>query len=316
MVAGLSVVTDFIFQLTIFIPCLIFDQIRIKEKRTDVFCCWKQTSASDKPREDLVRKYFNTYFVPFVFKKPTKILTISITLCLVIIGGFSCDKILRGLNQNISLVSGSDLFDYFETLFDYGNAGPPAYVIFNHVNYSDPDNLKEMGLINAELSSLNDTIQSPIYSWVGPFNNFITPDSDWAPDCGSNLASILPFDDQMRAFVKIEIESQCCQKYGICGEQYSLDVVFDDLGRVETTRFRFQHQPLKYQKDFIDALVETRKATDIFAKRLKPLDYASVTTSYDLPSPTKKSMLQSLTHSFKSFAARLTGSDVGDNDND
>lgn len=80
----------------------------------------------------------------------------------------------------------------------------------------------------------------------------------------------------MRLFVQIEVESECCQKYGICGEQYSLDVVFDDLGRVETTRFRFQHTPLKYQKDFIAALVETRKATDIYATRLKQNEYHTV----------------------------------------
>ena len=61
--------------------------------------------------------------------------------------------------------------------------------------------------------------------------------------------------------------------YGICGEQYSLDVVFDDEGKVETTRFRFQHQPLKSQEDYIAGLVETRKATDIFASKLIPLDY-------------------------------------------
>ena len=60
---------------------------------------------------------------------------------MLIIGSFSCTKLLRGLNQNVSLVSRSDLFDYFDTLYEYGNAGPPAYVIFNHVNYSDPENL-------------------------------------------------------------------------------------------------------------------------------------------------------------------------------
>lgn len=52
----------------------------------------------------------------------------------------------------------------------------------------------------------------------------------------------------MRAFIKIGIDSKCCQMYGICGEQYSLDIVFNDLGKVETTRFRFMHQPLKSQK--------------------------------------------------------------------
>lgn len=105
-----------------------------------------------------MRKYFNKYYVPFVFKKTTKVLTIAITVCLVTIGIFSTQKLLRGLNQNVSLVSGSDIFDYFETLFTYGNAGPPGYVIFNNVNYTNEENLKQMELINAELSALNNTI--------------------------------------------------------------------------------------------------------------------------------------------------------------
>lgn len=268
LVAGLSVITDFFFQLTIFLPALVLDQARINAKRVDVFCCLKDTSAPDKPRPDIIRKWFNANFVPFVFRKSTKILTLVLTVCLVVIGSFSCSKLLRGLNQNVSLVSGSDIFDYFDVLFDYGNAGPPAYVIFNNVNYSDPDNLAQMELIDAELAALNDTIQSPVYSWVTPFKSFIAG-GVWSDACGSEAAAPLPFDDQMRMFVQLEVDSECCQKYGICGEQYSLDVVFDDLGRVETTRFRFQHTPLKYQKDFIAALVETRKATDVYTARLR-----------------------------------------------
>jgi hypothetical protein len=52
-----------------------------------------------------------------------------------------------------------------------------------------------MELIDAELAGLNDTIQSPIYSWVSPFKNFIAGEGVWAQDCNSELASILPFDD-------------------------------------------------------------------------------------------------------------------------
>lgn len=141
LVAGLAVITDFLFQLTIFLPALVLDQKRIAAKRVDIFCCFKDSNAPDKPRQDIIRKWFNKNFVPFVFRKTTKILTLAITVCLLVIGGFSCVKLMRGLNQNVTLVGGSDIFDYFEVLFDYGNAGPPAYVIFNNVNYSDPDNL-------------------------------------------------------------------------------------------------------------------------------------------------------------------------------
>lgn len=103
-------------------------------------------------------------------------------------------------------MANSDLFDYFNTLFYYGNAGPPGYVIFKNVNYTDPDNLAQMELIDAELAALNNTIQSPIYSWVTPFKNFVTG-GVWSDACNSNEAAFLPFDDQMRMFRSIKVES-------------------------------------------------------------------------------------------------------------
>lgn len=66
-----------------------------------------------------------------------------------------------------------------------------------------------MELINAELSALNDTIQSPIYSWVTPFKSF-TAGGVWSDACGSKPAQTLPFDDQMKLFVQIKVESECC----------------------------------------------------------------------------------------------------------
>ena len=97
----------------------------------------------------------------------------GITVCLVIIGGMSCDKLVLGLNQNVSLVEGSDTYDYFETLYLYGEAGPPAYIVFKDVDYTNTDNLSNMNLIASQLATLNDTVLAPIYSWVGPFQNFI-----------------------------------------------------------------------------------------------------------------------------------------------
>jgi hypothetical protein len=55
---------------------------------------------------------------------------------LIVISACSCVKLQLGLNQNVSLVAGSDTFNYFEVLFDYGNAGPPGYLVFKNVNYT------------------------------------------------------------------------------------------------------------------------------------------------------------------------------------
>lgn len=52
-----------------------------------------------------------------------------ISCCLITIGYMSCSQILLGLNQNVSLVENSDTYDYFETLYTYGDAGPPAYLV-------------------------------------------------------------------------------------------------------------------------------------------------------------------------------------------
>ena len=243
MVAGIAVLTDFVYQITIFLPALYFDRIRIQENRCDVFCCVR--ASKRKPvRQDFIRTLFNNYYVPWVFQKPAKIMAIVTTLGLIVIGCFSAVKITRGLNQNVSLVSHSDIYDYFDTLQAYGDAGPPGYVVFNNVDYQNQTNLEEMELIDAELAALNNTILSPIYSWVTPFKNFLS-DGEQKEACGSEAAWKLSFDDQVRAFTQIKVTSECCQKYGICGEQYSLDIVFNDEGKVQTTRFRFMHKPMK-----------------------------------------------------------------------
>ena len=77
----------------------------------------------------------------------------------------------------------------------------------------------------------------PVYSWVSPFQNYISA-GDWNEACGTENMG-LGFNEQMAAFVNIKVESPCCETYGICGEQFSLDVIFDDDNRVVSTRFRF-----------------------------------------------------------------------------
>lgn len=72
-----------------------------------------------------------------LFKKRTMFAVFGTTTFLITIGAFSCKKLLLGLNQNVSLVEYSDTYDYFETLYDYGEAGPPAYLVFKNVDYTN-----------------------------------------------------------------------------------------------------------------------------------------------------------------------------------
>ena len=72
----------------------------------------------------------------------------------------------------------------------------------------------------------------------------------------------------MAKFLQINTTSECCQSFGICGDQFALDVIFDETGIVTTTRFRFQHKLQKSQGDMIKGLVQTRNACDIYSKNL------------------------------------------------
>jgi len=174
LVAGLAVVIDFFLQMTIFVGALAIDNKRIQNDRADLICCCCKVGEPSPRRDECFRPRFQKQCVPVLFNPVVKALVLGITVCMVIIGGMSCDKLLLGLNQNVSLVENSDIYDYFETLYIYGEAGAPAYIVFKDVDYTNSTNLSTMNAIASELASLNDTILPPIYSWVGAFSNFIS----------------------------------------------------------------------------------------------------------------------------------------------
>lgn len=211
LVAGLGVMVDFLLQMTIFVGALAIDQRRIAQNRADLIGCCIKLSEVKPRREEFFRPKFEKYYVPALFHPLSKFAITMSAICLIIIGGMSCDKLLLGLNQNVSLVEYSDTYDYFETLFLYGEAGPPAYLVFKDVDYTNSDNLVQMNLIAAQMASLNDTVLAPVYSWVGVYQNFIQSDQVWSDTCGSKEAANLGFDEQMARFVAIKIESDCCQ---------------------------------------------------------------------------------------------------------
>lgn len=104
------------------------------------------------------------------------------------------------------MITDSDTFDFFNTFNKYGEAGPPAYLVFKNINYTDEENLNTLSDISDGLSQLNDTVVKPVFSWVKSFQQFTT-DGEWSDICGSKEAMNLGFDDAMRKFVQIPIDS-------------------------------------------------------------------------------------------------------------
>lgn len=59
------------------------------------------------------------------------------------------------------------------------------------------------------MATLNGSVISPVYSWVTPFQNYIAGGL-WTEACNSNAVKFLDFDSQVKNFVQIKVESDCC----------------------------------------------------------------------------------------------------------
>lgn len=185
------------------------DGKRIQDNRWDCCFCIKN-SERKPPIKEWLRTIFQKSFVPFVFTPINQMLILGIAAILFIIAVCSCIKMKLGLNQNVGFVENSDPYRFFNVQFDYGEAGPPAYMVFKNVDYTKQENFKTMLDLQVELSGLDKSVITPVYSWVSPFNNFISTSGTWTKQCGSDKAAVLDFNQQMKAFVNVKIESDCC----------------------------------------------------------------------------------------------------------
>ena len=237
LVAALGVLADFLLQITVFVGALTLDTKRIQENRADVLFCIKVRKRT-KPREAVVRSVFSKNFVPWLFKVPSQICVYSFAVIFLALGFTACAKLELGLTQNISFQKEADIYQFFNTFEDIGEIGPPAYLVFKDVDYTNEDNLQTLDNIADGLSQLNETVTGPVYSWIKMFQQYRSI-GEWAEACNSQEAVNLGFDDAMAKFVKIQVESQCCQSFGICGEQFVSDIIFNAEGKVTATRFRF-----------------------------------------------------------------------------
>lgn len=207
LVAAFGVLADFLLQVTFFTAALTLDAKRIRDNRCDILPCIKMKNKT-KPRIAIVRTLFQKYYVPFLFNKKTEIVVYFFSLVFFALGIVACCLLDLGLTQNVSLITGSDTFEFFNTFQEYGEVGPPAYLVFKNVNYTDEDNINTLADISDGLSQLNDTVIKPVYSWVKSFQQFRT-DGEWSDICGSKEAMNLGFDDAMNKFVSIGIDSDC-----------------------------------------------------------------------------------------------------------
>jgi Niemann-Pick C1 protein len=266
--ASIAVLADFFLQITAFVAVIELDHRRRQQRRLDCFPCFDLEEAPKDPKRAIIRWFVTNYYEPVLFHPITKISVLIAFVAIFTLSFASYDKLDLGLTEQVSVVKDGNLYNYFNTYNEFLEVGSIAYVVFKNIDYTNAENLILLDQISDELSQMTDTVQPPVYSWVKTLNSFL---NDQEEECNNLDISQYDFNTQLRLFLAISIDSTCCKKYGICGEQFDTDIIFDDSGNIVTSRFRFQHKALVTQQDYIDALRDTRYVIDQISQKFVPL---------------------------------------------
>lgn len=268
--AAIAVACDYALQLTAFVALLSLDESRKRARRIDCLPCFDVLRMPKEPKRDLVRLFMEKVYAPIIFNPIAQIGLALTFLGIILLSIAGYPHLQLGMDPQVTAIEGSNLYHYFNQYMRWGEAGPIAYVVFKNVNYTNKHNLEILDQMADAIAEIKKTVQPPVYSWVKSFAQYTVDGAAWAYDCNSTDIEFYDFNTQVRMFLQVPIESECCKKYGVCGEQYEKDIIFGPDGNILTSRYRFQHTALITQKQYIDGYKSARNAVENYAKQLVP----------------------------------------------
>jgi uncharacterized membrane protein len=167
-----------------------------------------------------------------------RVVSIVVWLGFLVLSGYAALQMNMGLAQQLAVPADSYMFAYFNQQAALGEAGPPAYIVLQNVNYSDTTDTAKMSLQNlaTQLSTMTEHIVPPVYNWYGDFRSWssiqnieqMSIDGSFTPQFGCPVP-LMPgnfsIGERVEQFLfDIPIDSKCCQKKAHCYAQYGMDV--------------------------------------------------------------------------------------------
>eukprot|EP00057_Strongylocentrotus_purpuratus_P023567 XP_011678041.1 PREDICTED: Niemann-Pick C1 protein-like [Strongylocentrotus purpuratus] len=196
--SGMSVLINFILQITAFVALLSLDVRRQESGRFDIVCCIPPKHKDPVPKKmGLLQIVMKKYFAPFVMKKwvrPAVILIFTGVTCACIALTL---KLPVGLDQFITMPKDSYVLDYLMTMGEYMKVGPPVYfVATSGFNYS---NMQGQNKICGGAGCNADSLTQQIYyaSLIKEKTYIAQPTSSWMDDY---------FD-----WLKPQVSGSCCR---------------------------------------------------------------------------------------------------------
>eukprot|EP01138_Halocafeteria_seosinensis_P004784 gb/GECG01004892.1/.p1 GENE.gb/GECG01004892.1/~~gb/GECG01004892.1/.p1 ORF type:complete len:1113 (+),score=109.87 gb/GECG01004892.1/:1-3339(+) len=228
-VAAIAVAVDYVFQLTWFTAVFSLDLRRQEDQRVDLCPCVRYRCDKKQALEggSYVRRAISKFYAPVLFHPVVKISVLVIGSALLAGSMYAITKLGLGLPQQLVVPKGSYLQKYYDEEAAFEDAGPPFYMVFQNVNYSDPRNEEAIRNVTQQIGALKDSVTPPLQSWFVDFlryQDYIPTDSVCPLELGRGEAPIA-----IRAhwfLTSLPTEGKCCQQKGLCGARYSSDLKF------------------------------------------------------------------------------------------
>ena len=254
--ASFVVLFNYILQMTLFIAFMSLEEKRFLKKRKEL----KLKNLEEKhclSNKWIQEKLSNDFFY-FILNEIIQLVFIILYLILTIYSFISLKDISLGLNQQILFSENENVYNFLKIKQNQTNE--PSFLVLNNINYSNDYNIDLINKITDHLSHLK-TVKNSIYFWFNDFTKFIKNSFLLEKCYGENYQQLInkTFDEQVKKFLKIKVNSECCKFYGVCGEIYENDIIFDKNNEIKISRLLYFHNFLAKEKNFIESREETNE---------------------------------------------------------
>ncbi|KAK6453961.1 sterol-sensing domain of SREBP cleavage-activation-domain-containing protein [Scheffersomyces xylosifermentans] len=198
-----AVLINFLLQMTMFVSLLAVDQHRLESNRLDCFP-WIVAPAQpialpeDDPNFEVEHSEYDfaslisKYYAPFILSKTNKPKFLTLFVVWFGISLSLLPHVNFGLDQRIALPSDSYLINYFDSVYNYLNVGPPVFFVVKDIDitkrtnqqkicgkFSTCDKFSVANILEQEYKrGKKSTIAEPTTNWLDDFLTWLNPNLD------------------------------------------------------------------------------------------------------------------------------------------
>lgn len=180
--AGMSLLINFVLQMTLFVALFSLDVAREEDNRYDVCCCIRQSKKDKEPEARFLHRLFESTYAPFLMRPWVRAVVVVFFTFWLCASVALVPHMEIGLEEELSMPDDSHVLKYFQYLEKYGGVGPPVYFVLKHgYNFSDYNMQNKIcSHVGCNKDSL--LIQLKLASQVPHRTHIAVPSSAWIDD--------------------------------------------------------------------------------------------------------------------------------------